>query len=75
MRESSVADQRCEATRAVIADGETVTDVVARFGVARKTVQRVAVAVRDVPPGRTDRHPVTPDFEADPWVPEVECDR
>jgi transposase len=38
MRELSVAEQRYEAVRAVIADGETVTDVAARFGVARKTV-------------------------------------
>src|SRR5512142_131470 len=38
MREMSVAEQRYEAVRAVIADGETVTDVAARFGVARKTV-------------------------------------
>ena len=38
MREISVAEQRYEAVRAVIADGETVTDVAARFGVARKTV-------------------------------------
>jgi transposase-like protein len=33
-----VAEQRYEAVRAVIADGETVTGVAARFGVARKTV-------------------------------------
>jgi len=33
-----VAEQRYEAVRAVIADGETVTDVAARFGVSRKTV-------------------------------------
>jgi hypothetical protein len=32
------ATSRYEAVRAVIADGETVTDVAARFGVARKTV-------------------------------------
>jgi transposase InsO family protein len=38
MRELSVAEQRYEAVRAVIADGETVTEVAARFGVARKTV-------------------------------------
>jgi transposase-like protein len=38
MRELSVAEQRYEAVRAVIVDGETVTDVAARFGVARKTV-------------------------------------
>jgi transposase InsO family protein len=38
MRELSVAEQRYEAVRAVIADGETVTDVAARFGVSRKTV-------------------------------------
>src|SRR5581483_7451175 len=38
MREMSVAEQRYEAVRAVIADGETVTSVAARFGVARKTV-------------------------------------
>lgn len=34
----SVAEQRYEAVRAVIADGETVKDVAARFGVSRKTV-------------------------------------
>src|SRR5579885_265426 len=38
MRELSVAEQRYEAVRAVIADGETVTGVAARFGVSRKTV-------------------------------------
>ena len=38
MRELSVVEQRYEAVRAVISDGETVTDVTARFGVARKTV-------------------------------------
>ena len=38
MREISVAEQRYDAVRAVLADGETVTDVAARFGVARKTV-------------------------------------
>jgi transposase len=39
MRELSVAEQRYQAVRAVIADGETVTDVAARFGVAGKTVR------------------------------------
>jgi transposase-like protein len=38
MRELSVVEQRYEAVRAVISDGETVADVAARFGVARKTV-------------------------------------
>ncbi|MCA1837188.1 MAG: helix-turn-helix domain-containing protein, partial [Actinobacteria bacterium] len=38
MREMSVAEQRYEAVRAVIADGETVTEVAARFGVSRKTM-------------------------------------
>ena len=38
MRELSVAEQRYEAVRAVIADGETVTSVAARFGVSRKTM-------------------------------------
>jgi transposase len=33
-----VAEQRYEAVRAVIADGETVTSVAARFGVSRKTL-------------------------------------
>ena len=33
-----MAEQGYEAVRAVIAGGETVTDVAARFGVARKTV-------------------------------------
>ena len=33
-----MAEQRYEAVRAVIADGETVTSVAGRFGVARKTV-------------------------------------
>src|SRR3954468_18413492 len=40
MREMSVAQQWYEAVRAVIADGETVTSVAARFGVARKTVHQ-----------------------------------
>jgi predicted DNA-binding protein (UPF0251 family) len=45
----SVAEQRYEAVRAVIADGETVTDVAARFGVARKTVhQCLAKALAEV---------------------------
>ena len=35
-----MAEQRYEAVRAVIADGEAVTDVAARFGVARKTVHQ-----------------------------------
>ncbi|MCW2781598.1 MAG: transposase [Marmoricola sp.] len=34
----SVAEQRYQAVLAVISDGETVTDVAARFGVSRKTV-------------------------------------
>jgi transposase InsO family protein len=38
MREMSVAEQRYEAVRCVIAEGETVTEVAARFGVSRKTV-------------------------------------
>jgi transposase InsO family protein len=38
MRELSVAEQRYQAVLAVIGDGETVTDVAARFGVHRKTV-------------------------------------
>src|SRR4029079_3128397 len=38
MRELSVAEQRYRAVLAVISDGETVTDVAARFGVSRKTV-------------------------------------
>src|SRR6059058_5951718 len=38
MREMSVAEQRYEAVWAVVADGETVTDVAARFAVSRKTV-------------------------------------
>jgi transposase InsO family protein len=38
MRELSVAEQRYQAVLAVISEGETVTDVAARFGVARKTV-------------------------------------
>lgn len=38
MREMSVAEQRYQAVLAVIQDGETVTDVAARFGVRRQTV-------------------------------------
>jgi transposase InsO family protein len=38
MRELSVAEQRYQAVLAVISDGATVTEVAARFGVARKTV-------------------------------------
>jgi transposase-like protein len=33
-----VAEQRYQAVLAVISDGETVTEVAARFGVARQTV-------------------------------------
>ena len=33
-----MAEQRYQAVLAVISDGETVTEVAARFGVARKTV-------------------------------------
>jgi transposase InsO family protein len=38
MREMSVAEQRYQAVLAVISEGETVTDVAARFGVSRQTV-------------------------------------
>jgi transposase-like protein len=38
MRELSVPEQRYEAVRSVIAEGETVTEVAARVGVARKTL-------------------------------------
>jgi transposase InsO family protein len=38
MRELSVVEQRYQAVLAVISDGETVTDVAARFGVRRQTV-------------------------------------
>lgn len=38
MRELSVAEQRYQAVLAVIGDGATVTEVAARFGVARQTV-------------------------------------
>ncbi len=38
MRELSVVEQRYRVVLAVISDGETVTEVAARFGVARKTV-------------------------------------
>ena len=37
MRELSVAEQRYQAVLAVISDGETVTDVAARFEVTRQT--------------------------------------
>jgi len=38
MRELSVSEQRYQAVLAVISEGETVTDVAARWGVARKTL-------------------------------------
>jgi transposase InsO family protein len=38
MREMSVAEQRYQAVLAVVGDGETVTDVAARFGVSRQSV-------------------------------------
>ena len=38
MRELSVAEQRYQAVLAVISDGETITEVAARFGVRRQTV-------------------------------------
>jgi transposase InsO family protein len=40
MRELSVAEQRYQAVLAVIADGFTVTEVAARFGVSRQTLHR-----------------------------------
>jgi transposase InsO family protein len=40
MREISVTEQRYRAVLAVIQDGETVKDVAARFGVARRTMHR-----------------------------------
>ena len=45
MRELSVAEQRYEAVRAVIVNGETVTDVAARFGGGAQDGACVAVAV------------------------------
>jgi transposase-like protein len=50
-----VAEQRYEAVRAVIAGGETVTDVAARFGVARKTVHGWLAKVRGRWAGRVGR--------------------
>lgn len=41
-----MAEQRYQAVLAVISDGETVTDVAARFGVARKTVHEWLAKVR-----------------------------
>src|SRR4051812_17341265 len=38
MRELSMAEQRYQAVLAVIGDGETVTEVAARFGESRTTV-------------------------------------
>ncbi len=38
MRELSVVERRYQAVLSVISDGETVTDVAARFGVRRQTV-------------------------------------
>jgi transposase InsO family protein len=38
MKELSVAEQRYQAVMAVISEGETVTDVAARFGVSRQTL-------------------------------------
>jgi transposase len=38
MRELSVSEQRCLAVLAVVRDGDTVTEVAARFGVSRKTL-------------------------------------
>ena len=38
MQELSVAERGYQVVLAVVSDGETVTDVAARFGVARKTV-------------------------------------
>jgi hypothetical protein len=39
MREMSVAQQRYEAVRAVIADGETVTQVAARVGASLESAR------------------------------------
>ena len=38
MRELSVSEQRYQAVLAVIAQGHTVTEVAARFGVSRQTM-------------------------------------
>jgi transposase len=38
MRELSVSEQRYQAVLAVIAEGQTVTEVAARFGVSRQTL-------------------------------------
>ena len=46
MRELSVVEQRCQAVLAVISDGETVTDVAARFGVRRQTVDEWLAGTR-----------------------------
>ena len=65
MRELSVAEQRYQAVLAVISDGETVTDVAARFGVRRQTVHewlpgmRLAVW-RTWPIGRIGQHGLIP---------------
>ena len=58
MRELSVAEQRYQAVLAVISDGETVTDVAARFGVSRKTVQ----SAEDQHHGAMPRHAQKQDF-------------
>ena len=49
MREMSVSEQRYQAVLAVISDGETVTDVAARFGVAREAVQASVPGGRRTP--------------------------
>ena len=54
MRELSVAEQRYQAVLAVISDGETVTDVAARFGVRRQTVHEWLAT------GRVTVHALTP---------------
>jgi len=48
-----VAEQLYGAVRAVVADGETVTDVAARFAVSRKTVH----AWNGILSAAGDRHP------------------
>src|SRR5215210_2388500 len=55
MRELSVVEQRYQAVLAVISDGETVTEVAARFGVRRQTVHEWLAKYEAEPPRRVWR--------------------
>ncbi|WP_238402523.1 IS481 family transposase [Cellulomonas sp. H30R-01] len=76
MREMSVAEPRYKAVLAVLADGRTITEVAASWGVSRQTLHAwlaryeggglEALADRSHRPGRCP-HPINPEVEVAVW--------